>query len=63
LNIKINYNDCINCGMCVKFFPENVGYDDKEKPQVIRKYVDPEQKEEVESLLNACPSGALAVER
>jgi ferredoxin len=63
LNIKINYNECINCGMCVKLLPENVGYDDKEKPQVIRKYVNPEQKEEVKSLVNACPSGALAVAR
>jgi uncharacterized Fe-S cluster protein YjdI len=59
VQIRIDPAICIHAGQCYYQFPKRVKRGDEDEPIVIQPEVLNGEREEVEPLLDACPTGAI----
>ena len=59
--VKINKNRCLGCGMCVGINSEVFDFDDDGLAKVNNDKINEENKEEVNSAIDACPVAAIEV--
>ena len=61
MELKVNKDKCIGCGMCVSTLEEVFEFDDDGQAKVIQTPVSKENEEEAANLAseNGCPTGAI----
>ena len=59
--VKINKDRCLGCGMCVGINSEVFDFDDDGLAKVNNEKINDENKEEVNSAIDACPVAAIEV--
>ena len=61
MDLKINKDKCIGCGMCVSTLSEVFDFDDDGQAKVIENPVKEENEEQAAELAsdNGCPTGAI----
>ena len=59
--VKINKDRCLGCGMCVGINSEVFDFDDDGLAKVNNDKINEENKEEVNSAIDACPVAAIEV--
>lgn len=59
--VKINKDRCLGCGMCVGINSEVFDFDDDGLAKVNNEKINEENKDEVNSAIDACPVAAIEV--
>ncbi|MBQ3421354.1 MAG: ferredoxin [Romboutsia sp.] len=62
MKAKVNKDACIGCGACQMIAPEVFEINDDGVSEVIMNEVDEDQKDEVKSAVESCPTGAISTE-
>lgn len=59
MNLKVNKDKCISCGMCVSTCEEVFEFDDDNQAMVVENPVSEEHMEEATIAMESCPTGAI----
>lgn len=59
MDIKVNKEKCLGCGMCVGISSDVFEFDDDGLAKVNKENITKENKEEVKEAINSCPVGAI----
>lgn len=62
MNLKVDKDKCIGCGMCVRTCEEVFDFDDDNQAEVIQKPVAEENIEDATEAMENCPTGAIEEE-
>ena len=62
MKAKVNKDACIGCGACQMIAPEVFEINDDGVSEVIMNEIDEDQKDEVASAVESCPTGAISTE-
>ena len=62
MKANVNKDACIGCGACQMIAPEVFEINDDGISEVIMKEIDEDQKDEVASAVESCPTGAISTE-
>ena len=63
MNLKVNKDKCIGCGMCVNTCEEVFVFDeDDNQAKVVQNPVSEENKEKATEAMEGCPTGAIEEE-
>lgn len=62
MNLKVDKDKCIGCGMCVSTCEEVFDFDDDNQAEVIQKPVAEENIEDATLAMEGCPTGAIEEE-
>jgi len=59
VQVKVDPEECIACGLCISLAPDVYDWDDEGKAKAIEGDVPEEQKEVAEEALESCPTEAI----
>ena len=59
MQVKVDPEECIACGLCISLAPDVYDWDDEGKAKAIEGDVPEEQKEVAEEALESCPTEAI----
>ena len=62
MNLKVDKNKCISCGMCVSTCEEVFEFDDDNQAKVIQNPVKEENEEKATEAMEGCSTGAIEEE-
>lgn len=62
MNLKVDKDKCISCGMCVSTCEEVFEFDDDNQAKVIQKPVSEKNEESASAAMESCPTGAIEEE-
>ena len=63
MNLIIDENKCIGCGSCVSLTDSKIfDFNDEGKAYVKENKITDEEKENIETAINYCPTGAISKE-
>lgn len=60
MNINIDQDKCLRCGMCTGIAMDIFEFDDEGNIKVDNEKINDENKEEVKDAMNSCPVGAIS---
>ena len=60
MNINIDQDKCLRCGMCTGIAMDIFEFDDEGNIKVANDKINDENKEEVKEAMNSCPVGAIS---
>ena len=60
MNIKVDQDKCLRCGMCTGIAMDIFEFDDEGNIKVANDKINDENKEEVKEAMNSCPVGAIS---
>lgn len=63
MKVTINKDNCIGCGACVSIEPEVFEFDDEGLASVKNEEVKDDQKENVTTAKEGCPTDAIIIEQ
>ncbi len=61
MEVKVNKDKCIGCGMCIGTLSDIFDYNDEGLAEVIKNDIGEEFKEDIEEVASSCPGGAILV--
>lgn len=59
MEVKVNQDLCISCGLCVSNCPEIFSWNDEEKAHASQENVDPGMEDCVQDAADGCPTDAI----
>ena len=59
MELKVNKDKCIGCGMCVSTLEEVFTFDDDGQAKVIQNPITEENEETAKNVAEGCPTGAI----
>ena len=62
MNIKIDQDKCLRCGMCTGIAMDIFNFDDEGNIEVNEDNITDENKDSIEDAMNSCPVGAISKE-
>ena len=62
MNLEVNKDKCISCGMCISTCEEVFVFDDDNQAKVVQKPVEKENEEKATEAMEGCPTGAIEEE-
>lgn len=62
MNLKVNKDKCIGCGMCVSMCEEVYTFDDDNQAKVIETPISKENEDKAKEAMENCPTGAIEEE-
>ena len=62
MNLKVNKDKCIGCGMCVSMCEEIYTFDDDNQAKVIETPISKENEDKAKEAMENCPTGAIEEE-
>lgn len=62
MNIKIDQDKCLRCGMCTGIAMDVFEFDDEGNIKVDNELITDENKNDVEAAISSCPVGAISNE-
>lgn len=62
MNLKVNKDKCIGCGMCVSTCEEVFVFDDDNQAKVVQNPVNEDNEEMAGAAMEGCPTGAIEEE-
>lgn len=62
MNIKIDQDKCLRCGMCTGTAMDVFSFDDEGNIEVNEENISEENKDSIEDAINSCPVGAISKE-
>jgi ferredoxin len=62
MNIKIDQDKCLRCGMCTGTAMDVFSFDDEGNIEVNEENITEENKDSIEDAINSCPVGAISKE-
>jgi ferredoxin len=62
MNIKIDQDKCLRCGMCTGTAMDVFSFDDEGNIKVNEENITEENKDSIEDAINSCPVGAISKE-
>jgi len=61
MEVKVNQDLCISCGLCVSNCPEVFSWNEDEKAEAVQEQVDPEMEDCVQDAADGCPTEAIEI--
>ena len=62
MNINIDQDKCLRCGMCTGIAMDIFSFDDEGNIDAIEENITEENKDSVDEAINSCPVGAISKE-
>lgn len=62
MNLKIDQDKCLRCGMCTGTAMDVFEFDDEGNIKINEENITEENKESIEDAINSCPVGAISKE-
>lgn len=62
MNLKIDQDKCLRCGMCTGTAMDVFEFDDEGNIKINEENITEENKESIENAINSCPVGAISKE-
>ena len=62
MNIKIDQDKCLRCGMCTGTAMDVFSFDDEGNIEVNEENITEENKDSIEDAIDSCPVGAISKE-
>lgn len=62
MNIKVDQDKCLRCGMCTGIAMDIFEFDDEGNIKPNNDLITDENKEDVEAAMSNCPVGAISIE-
>ena len=62
MNLKIDQDKCLRCGMCTGTAMDVFEFDDEGNIKINKENITEENKESIEDAINSCPVGAISKE-
>lgn len=59
MDVNVNQDLCISCGLCVSSCPEVFSWNDDEKAQAVSEQVDADMEDCVREAADGCPTDAI----
>ena len=59
LEVKVNHDLCISCGLCVSSCPEVFAWDEDEKAKALEKPIDDDLGDCIMDAADGCPTDAI----
>ncbi len=59
MEVKVNQELCISCGLCVSNCPEVFSWNDEEKAKAVEEPISSEMEDCVEDAADGCPTDAI----
>lgn len=59
MDVNVNQDLCISCGLCVSSCPEVFSWNDDEKAQAVSERVDADMEDCVREAADGCPTDAI----